>query len=94
MVIAMLDVHIKQNRIDDFKTWVAESNKIISKFEGFVSRRLLASSDGTLKMMVEFNTPEQFAAMRQSPEHQTVHQQAIELLDVPPSPTIYHVASE
>lgn len=92
MVIAMLDMNIKPGREEEFKAWVAESNRIISKFDGFVSRRLLQGPDGSLRMMVEFESKAQFAAMRQSKEHQTVHRQAAEFRDEPPVPTLYSVA--
>ena len=91
MVIAMVDMNITPGREDEFKAWVAESNKVISKFDGFVSRRLLQGSDGSLRMLVEFESREQFAAMRKSREHQTVHRQAAEFRDGPPSPTLYSV---
>ena len=93
MVIAMLDMSIKPGCEEEFKAWVAESNKTISRFDGFVSRRLLQGSDGSLRMMVEFESPELFAAMRQSEEHQTVHRQAAEFRDCPPAPVVYTVVA-
>lgn len=89
MVIAMLDMSIKPGREEEFKAWVIASNKTISKFDGFVSRRLLQGSDGSLRMMVEFESEELFAAMRQSEEHRTVHRQAAEFRDCPPAPVMY-----
>lgn len=91
MVIAMLDMHITPGREEEFKAWVGESNKIISQFDGFVSRRLLQGSDGSLRMMVEFESKAQFAAMHQSKEHQAVHQQAASFRDDPPAPILYSV---
>ena len=93
MVIAMLDMKIKPGREEEFKAWVVESNKTISKFDGFVSRRLLQGSDGSLRMMVEFESAAQFAAMRQSEEHQTVHRQAADFRDCPPAPLMYNVVA-
>lgn len=93
MVIAIVDMDVKPGREDDFKAWVAESNKVISQFPGFVSRRLLRAPDGTLRMMVEFESAPQFAAMRQSPEHQRVHREAEAFRDSPPTPTIYEVVA-
>ncbi|MCE2508431.1 MAG: antibiotic biosynthesis monooxygenase [Nitrosopumilaceae archaeon] len=93
MVIAMLDVNIKPGREEEFKAWVAESNDIISKFDGFVSRRLLRGSDGSLRMMVEFDSEEQFAAMRSSQEHRSVHRQASEFREDTPAPAIYRVVA-
>lgn len=89
----MVDMGIKLGREEEFKAWVVESNKVISTFDGFVSRRLLRGSDGTLRMMVEFESQEQFAAMRKSAEHQRVHQQAAEFRGSPPVPTLYNVVA-
>ena len=93
MVIAMLDMNVKPGRLDDFKAWVDESNGVISGFEGFVSRRLLEAPDGSLRMMVEFETEEQFRAMRQSAEHKSVHKQAEEFRDPPSRPVLYRVVA-
>ncbi len=93
MVIAMLDMNVKPGRLDDFKAWVAESNEVISRFDGFVSRRLLAAPDGSLRMMVEFETEEQFRAMRQSAEHKSVHRQSEEFRDPPSRPVLYSVVA-
>lgn len=93
MVIAMLDMTVKPGRLDDFKAWVAKSNEVISRFDGFVSRRLLEAPDGSLRMMVEFETEEQFRAMRQSPEHKSVHKQAEEFRIPPSGPILYNVVA-
>ena len=87
----MLDVHITPGREEEFKAWVGESNKIISQFDGFVSRRLLQGSDGSLRMMVEFERADQFAAMHKSEKHQTVHRQAANFRDDPTAPILYSV---
>lgn len=94
MVVIMLDAKIKPGMLDDFKSWITESNKVISKFDGFVSRRLLESMDGSHRVLVEFQTPEQLIKMRQSPEHQAVHKQGEELREFGPTPTMYKVIAE
>lgn len=94
MVVIMLDAKIKPGMLDDFKSWITESNKVISKFDGFVSRRLLESMDGSHRVLVEFQTHEQLIKMRQSPEHQTVHKQGQELRESGPTPTMYKVIAE
>ena len=93
MAILTLEVKIKPGMLDDFKKWVVESNKVISKFDGFVSRRLLESTDGKHRMMVEFETEEQLKVMRKSPEHQTVHKQGEQLREAGQMPTMYRVIS-
>ena len=52
MFVAIVDVSLKEEKISDFKRWVTESNKILSKFDGFVSRRLLEGEDGSKRIMV------------------------------------------
>ena len=54
MFVAIVDVSLKEEKIPEFKTWITDSNKILSKFEGFVSRRLLEGEDGSKRIMVEF----------------------------------------
>ena len=94
MVIAIADIKVKPGLEDKFKAWVAESNNTVSKFDGFVSRRMLRGSDGSLRVMVEFEGARQFRAMRESKEHQSVHRQATGFLNEPPAPVIYEVISE
>ena len=60
MFVAIVDVSLKEEKIPEFKTWITESNKILSKFEGFVSRRLLEGEDGSKRIMVEFENFDQF----------------------------------
>ena len=55
---------------------------------------MLQAEDGSLKMMVEFESAEQFVRMRQSPEHRTVHKQAEEFRDLPSGPVIYQVLAD
>ena len=93
MIVAMVDISVKPGREEDFKAWVAESNKAISGFDGFVSRRLLQSPDGSMRMMVEFESAEQFALMHKSEEHQNVHRQAAEFRADPSAPAMYRVVA-
>ena len=44
--------------------------KVVSKFDGFVSRRLLETKDGQHRVLVEFESLEKFGKMHQSPEHE------------------------
>ena len=67
MFVMMADVQLKEGTEDDFKTLFSESNKILSSFPGFVSRRFLKSIDGTYRIIVEHETKETFMTMIQSP---------------------------
>ena len=52
MFVAMVDIILKEEKKDDFKTWITESNQILSKFDGFISRKLLKGEDGTNRILV------------------------------------------
>ena len=69
----MADIQLKEDTEDNFKTLFSESNKILSLFPGFVSRRFLKSDDGDYRIIVEHETQETFMKMIQSPEHQQFH---------------------
>ena len=70
MVVAMVDIVLKDEKKDDFKSWITESNQVLSKFDGFVSRRLLEGQDGSNRILVEFENIELFKKMHQSSEHE------------------------
>ena len=53
MFVMMADIKLKEGSEDDFKTLFSESNKILSPFPGFVSRRCLKSHDGSYRIIVE-----------------------------------------
>ena len=40
MFVAMVDIVLKDQKKDDFKTWISESNRVLSKFDGFISIEL------------------------------------------------------
>ncbi len=94
MLVVITDVRIRPEAVDDFKRWFSESNGVLSKFGGFVSRRLLESGDGRHRIMVEFEDMEKFTAMRQSPEHERLHSEAVRFMDGAPSPTLYRVVAQ
>ena len=47
MFVMMADIQLKEGAENDFKTLFSESNKVLSPFPGFVSRRFLKSPDGS-----------------------------------------------
>ena len=51
MFVMIADVQLKEGAEDDFKSWFSESNKVLSNFPGFVSRRFLKSSDGSYRIV-------------------------------------------
>lgn len=70
----MAKVRLNAGVDDQFKSWFSESNKALSGFPGFISRRLLQSADdGSYTVIVEHESKESFIKMHQSPEHAKVH---------------------
>lgn len=94
MFVVIADVTLKPDSVDDFKKWFAESNKTVSKFGGFISRRLLQSHDGKHRIIVEFDNKENFSAMHQSEEHSKLHSKAITFMESTPSPKFYTVVAQ
>ena len=90
----MADIQLKEDAEDDFKTLFSESNKILSPFPGFVSRRFLKSNDGSYRIIVEHETKETFMTMIQSPEHQEFHLKLHSFMSVEPVKKIFTVAAE
>ena len=94
MFVMMADVQLKEGTEDDFKTLFSESNKILSSFPGFVSRRFLKSIDGTYRIIVEHETKETFMAMIQSPEHQEFHPKLHSFMSTEPMKKLFTVSAE
>lgn len=94
MYIALIDIELKENAEDEFKAWITESNKILSKFPGFVSRRLVKSDNGKHGLVVEFADKESHAKLHQTKEHDEIRKQLMGFLKKSPSPNFYHVISQ
>ena len=94
MFVVVSDIKIKPNSIEEFKRWFSEANQVVSKFDGFVSRRLLETKDGQHRVLVEFESLEKFGKMHQSSEHEQLHTQAASYMAEPPSPKFYNVVAE
>ena len=94
MFIAILDVSLKEEKIPEFKTWITETNNVLSQFDGFVSRRLLEGEDGSKRIMVEFENIDLFRKMHQSTEHQNFHNELGTFMEKPPQRQFYHVVAE
>ena len=94
MLVAIVDVSLKEEKIPEFKTWITETNNVLSKFDGFVSRRLLEGEDGSKRIMVEFKNIDLFRKMYQSPEHQNFHNELGTFMEKPPQRQFYHVVAE
>ena len=94
MFIAMVNIVLKDQKKDDFKTWITESNQVLSKFDGFISRRLLEGDNGTNRILVEFENMELFKKMHQSPEHGQFAGQLGAFMAEPPQRNFFQVVAE
>jgi len=94
MFVAIVEIVLKDEKKDDFKTWITESNKTLSKFDGFVSRRLLESRDGGNRIMVEFQDMASFQKMHSSPEHSQFANQLSEFMAQSPQRNFFQVVAE
>ena len=94
MFVAIVDVSLKEEKIPEFKTWITETNNVLSKFDGFVSRRLLEGEDGSKRIMVEFENIDLFRKMHQSSIHQNFHNELGSFMEKPPQRQFYHVVAE
>ena len=94
MFVAMVDIVLKDEKKDDFKSWITESNQILSKFDGFVSRRLLERQDGSNRILVEFENIELFKKMHQSSEHEQFAGQLANFMAQPPKRNFFQVLAE
>ncbi|NOJ26465.1 MAG: antibiotic biosynthesis monooxygenase [Nitrososphaera sp.] len=92
--VVISDIELKKESMKEFKEWFVESNKIVSKFDGFIARRLLESQDGKHRVMVIFRDMQSFSKMHQTPEHTAIHAQAVKFMSRPPQPMFFNVVAE
>jgi heme-degrading monooxygenase HmoA len=93
--VAISEIELKKDSMKEFKEWFIESNKVVSRFDGFISRRLLESQDGTKhRVVVVFRDRESFSRMHQTQEHAALHAKATTFMSRPPQPTFYNVVAE
>ena len=82
---------IKKGKEQEFKKWFKESNAVFSKFDGFISRRLLVSGKGSYVGIVEHRSKDSFMKMHTSKERADLHAKAAPMLDGEPKPSFYDV---
>lgn len=93
MFVAIVDITLKKEKISEFKNWFSQSNKIVEKFEGYISRKLLESSDGSHRIIVEFTNKDLFVSMHQSADHAKLHEQIDKFMERPPIRKMYDVVA-
>tara|TARA_Y100000588_G_scaffold172146_1_gene185995 strand:- start:1821 stop:2105 length:285 start_codon:yes stop_codon:yes gene_type:complete len=94
MIVGIVEIVLKDEKKEEFKTWITESNKTLSKFDGFISRRLLEAQNGGNRIMVEFQDMESFQKMHSSPEHSQFARQLPEFMAQPPQRNFFQVVAE
>ncbi len=81
---------IKKGKEKEFLEWFSSSNEVYSKFEGFISRKLLKPiKDNSYAAIVEHKSEKTFMDMHTSKERQQVWLKVESLIDGKPTPHFY-----
>jgi quercetin dioxygenase-like cupin family protein/heme-degrading monooxygenase HmoA len=86
---------IKEGKERDFVAWFKRSSEIFARHPGFLSRRLLKSTeeDGAYAAIVEHRSKETFMAMHLSDERQELFGQVKPLMEGMPTPEFYQIVT-
>ncbi len=93
MLVVVVEIQLKKGMEEEFRKYVGESNKELSKFDGFINRRLLQSRAGKYLILVEFESLEKFEKMHQTKEHHQIQSKGHSMMETPPRPMFYNVIS-
>ena len=79
----------------EFREWFRRSSELFAKHQGFISRTLLKSTEGTERYaaVVEHESKETFMAMHLSDDRQSLFKKVETLIDGMPEPHFYEVAA-
>jgi heme-degrading monooxygenase HmoA len=94
MYVAIIDMPLKEEKEEEFKAWIHETNKILSKQPGFVNRRLAKSEDGKYVIIAEFADKESHHKIHQTPEHHQIQTELMGFLKQGPARKFYDVISQ
>lgn len=94
MFIAIVDIQLKAGVEDDFAKSFAEANTELGLCEGFQSRRLLKSGDGSYRIIVEHDNRDTFEKMHQTPVHAKWHAQMTAFMSEMPAPRFFKVVAQ
>lgn len=92
--VVISDIELKKETMKEFKEWFIQSNEVVSKFDGYISRKLLESPEGAHRIVVMFSNREAFSRMHQSPIHAGIHSEAVKYMARAPRPAFYSVVAE
>ena len=88
------EIQLKAGKDEQFREWFRHSSKLFAKHQGFISRTLLKSTEGTDRYaaVVEHESKETFMAMHLSDERQMLFKKVETLIEGMPEPDFYEVA--
>lgn len=89
--LAITDVELKKETLAEFSKWFSEVNKVLSHFDGFVSRILVESPNGKHKIILMTRDKESLLRIRASPQHKEIHSRALTFMSRPPVISFYGV---
>ena len=86
---------VKPGKEKEFLEWFRHSSELFAKHQGFISRMLLKSTEGTERYaaVVEHESKETFMATHLSDDRQALFQKVETLIDGMPEPHFYEVAA-
>ncbi len=82
---------IKKGKDAEFREWFRESNLVFSKFDGFISRTLLISGEGTYAGIVQHKNRDTFMKMENSKERNELRAKVLPIFEAEPKPSFYEV---
>ncbi len=91
MFVNIVLFSIKKGKDQEFKDWFKESNAIFSKFDGFVSRTLLISANGSFAAIVQHKSKDTFMKMENSKERNELRNKVSPIFEAEPKPSFYEV---
>ena len=94
MFIVIAEIQMTKGVESEFANWIAESNKALSNFDGFIGRKLLESHNGKHLILVEFESKEKFENMHQTSEHAQIQSKGHSYMEGFPLPKFYNVISK
>ncbi|MCX5819447.1 MAG: antibiotic biosynthesis monooxygenase [Deltaproteobacteria bacterium] len=86
---------VKPGKEKEFRDWFGHSSELFAKHQGFISRTLLKSTEGTGRYaaVVEHESKETFMAMHLSDERKMLFKKIETLIDGMPKPDFYEVVA-
>lgn len=85
---------LKEDKVEEFRDWIHQTNQILSKQPGFINRRLAKSEDGKYIIIAEFADKESHHKIHQTPEHHQISMQLVGFLKHGPSREFYDIISQ